>query len=122
LLYRLTQQFPREEIYGLSSQLRPRECFRREQHRGGMRSGNNREYRCFVGMARGSALEIQTQLVIARELSLGDAKQLDHAEALAEEISKMLWAIRQRLGSAFHRSLTTFHCLLDPFVAVAGLG
>jgi four helix bundle protein len=51
-------------------------------------------------MARGSALEIQTQLVIARELSLGDAKQLEHAEPLAEEISKMLWAIRQRLGSA----------------------
>jgi four helix bundle protein len=90
LLYRLTQQFPREEIYGLTSQLR----------RAGVSvASNTGEYRSFVGMARGSALEIQTQLVIARELSLGDAKQLAHAEALSEEISKMLWAIRQRLGS-----------------------
>jgi len=99
LLYRFTQQFPREEIYGLSGQLRRAGVSVASNIAEGCGRGTTGEYRCFVGMARGSALEIQTQLVIARELSLGDAKQLAHAEALAEEISKMLWAIRQRLGS-----------------------
>jgi four helix bundle protein len=46
---------------------------------------------------RGSALEIQTQLVIAQDLGFGDPVQIERAEKLAEEISRMLWAIIQRL-------------------------
>ncbi len=55
------------------------------------------DYRSFLRMARGSALEVQTQLMIARDLGFGDAAQVARAENLAEEISKMLWAITQKL-------------------------
>lgn len=48
-------------------------------------------------MARGSALEVQTQLVIARELGLGDALKIAVAESLADETGKMLWAMREKL-------------------------
>ncbi len=47
-------------------------------------------------MARGSALELKTQLVIARELGLGDAAKITAAETLANETGKMLWAVRER--------------------------
>jgi four helix bundle protein len=55
------------------------------------------EYKNFVGMARGSALEIQTQLVIAHELGFGNPAKLADAGQLAEETGKMLWAMIQKM-------------------------
>lgn len=48
-------------------------------------------------MARGSALEIQTQLLLARDLDFGNPTEIAQAQGLAAEISKMLWAITQKL-------------------------
>ncbi len=41
-------------------------------------------------MARGSCSEVETQLVIARELGFGDVRLLDATEALNVEVGKML--------------------------------
>ncbi len=97
LLYTLTQQFPREEIYGLTGQLRRAGVSIASNIAEGSRRGTRSDYRSFLTMARGSALEVQTQLMIARDLGFGDAAQVARAENLAEEISKMLWAITQKL-------------------------
>ncbi|MGB6134476.1 MAG: four helix bundle protein [Acidobacteriaceae bacterium] len=96
LLYKLTQQFPREEIYGLTSQLRRAGVSVASNIAEGYGRGTRGEYRSFLGMARGSTLEIQTQLTIARELGFGDAHQISRAEELAEETSKMLWTISHK--------------------------
>jgi four helix bundle protein len=48
-------------------------------------------------MARGSALEVQTQLVIARELGMGNSAAISAAENLADETGKMLWSMREKL-------------------------
>jgi four helix bundle protein len=48
-------------------------------------------------MARGSNMEVQTQLVIARELRIGDVEMLDRAEGLSNEVGKMLVAIMDKL-------------------------
>ncbi len=97
LLYRLTQQFPREEIYGLSSQLRRAGVSVASNIAEGSGRGTKGEYRSFLGMARGSALEIQTQLTVARELGYGEPKQLSLSEQLVEEISRMLWSLSHKL-------------------------
>ena len=97
LLYTLTQQFPREEIYGLTGQLRRAGVSIASNIAEGSGRGTRSDYRSFLRMARGSALEVQTQLMIARDLGFGDAAQVARAENLAEEISKMLWAITQKL-------------------------
>jgi four helix bundle protein len=47
-------------------------------------------------MARGSNLEVQTQLEIARKLKLGAPVGLKTAESLSEEVGKMLVAMMQR--------------------------
>jgi four helix bundle protein len=96
-LYRLTRAFPREEIYGLTSQLRRAGVSVASNVAEGYGRGSKGEYRNFLGMARGSALEVQTQLVIARELGFGDPKLISGAENLAEETGKMLWAMMQKL-------------------------
>jgi four helix bundle protein len=97
LLYRLTQQFPHEEIYGLTGQLRRAGVSIASNIAEGSGRGTRNDYRSFLRMARGSALEAQTQLLIARDLGFGDAAQIKRAEGLTEEISKMLWAIAEKL-------------------------
>lgn len=53
---------------------------------------NTGEYRQFLGVARGSNCELQTQLEIARVLKFGDSQQLEVAEGLSHEVGKMLYA------------------------------
>jgi four helix bundle protein len=48
-------------------------------------------------MARGSNLELQTQLVITRRLRLGDGKKIGQAEQLSIEVNKMLVALMKKL-------------------------
>jgi four helix bundle protein len=96
-IYRLTSGFPREEVYGLTSQLRRCSVSVASDLAEGYGRASKGEYRQFVGMARGSSLELQTQLVIARALGFGKETLLCAAENLAEEVGKMTWALMQKL-------------------------
>lgn len=96
-LYRLTRDFPREEVYGLTSQLRRAGVSVASNIAEGYGRSSRGEYRSFLGMARGSAMEIQTQLVIAHELGFGDPAKIGDVEKLADRAGKMLWAMREKL-------------------------
>jgi four helix bundle protein len=96
-IYKLTAEFPKEELYGLTSQLRRAAVSVASNIAEGYGRGSKGEFRQFVGVARGSVLELQTQLVIATELSFGKAVQRQAADALAEETGKMLWALQKKL-------------------------
>jgi four helix bundle protein len=95
-LYTLTRSFPREEIFGLTSQLRRASVSIASNIAEGYGRSSKGEYRNLLGIARGSTLEVQTQLVIARKLGLGNADAIAAAENLADETGKMLWAILQK--------------------------
>jgi four helix bundle protein len=92
-VYRLTQGFPREEIYGLTSQMR-RAAVSVPSNiaEGHGRLGSN-EYRQFLGVARGSNFDLQTQLEIARALGTGDSELLDEVEGLSHEVGKMIFGV-----------------------------
>ena len=96
-VYRLTQGFPREEIYGLSGQMRRSAVSIPSNIAEGHGRLNVGEYRQFLGISKGSNFELQTQLVIARELGIGQRKLLDESEALSHEVGKMLHAILAKL-------------------------
>jgi four helix bundle protein len=97
LPYRLTQRFPRQETFGLTAQLRRAGISVVGNIAEGSGRGTRTDYRGFLRMARGSALEIESHLVIAQDLGFGDREQIERAEQMTEEISKMLWAIIQKL-------------------------
>jgi four helix bundle protein len=97
-LYELTRQFPREEIYGLTSQLRRAGVAVASNIAEGWGRGSRPDYRNFLCIARGSALEVQTQLVITRRLGYGKMKNLEQAEGLSIEVGKMLWAMVEKMG------------------------
>ncbi|MFP5227212.1 MAG: four helix bundle protein [Acidobacteriota bacterium] len=96
-VYRLTAQFPREETFGLTGQLRRAGVSVASNIAEGNGRATSGEYRHFLGMARGSNLELQTQLVIARQLGLGASESIDQAEGLSFEIGKMLVALMKKL-------------------------
>jgi len=96
-IYRLTGTFPREEVFGLSSQLRRSAVSIPSNIAEGQGRLNTREFRQFLGVARGSTCELQTQLEIARRLGLGDSQLLNDAEGLSHEIGKMIFTILGKL-------------------------
>jgi len=69
-VYRITASFPREEVFGLTSQLRRAAISIPSNIAEGQGRLNTREFRQFLGIARGSNCELQTQLEIARRLRL----------------------------------------------------
>jgi len=96
-IYRLTQGFPREEIYGLSSQMRRSAVSVASNIAEGQGRLTTGEFRQFLGIARGSNFELQTQLEIARALGFENSKSIDEAEGLSHEVGKMIYAMLESL-------------------------
>jgi len=98
-VYKLTKGFPRDELYGLVSQLRRAAVSIGSNIAEGRGRLNEREFRQFLGIALGSVFEVKTQLVVARRLEIGDKASIDEAADLSEEVSKMLTSLINKLGS-----------------------
>jgi four helix bundle protein len=96
-VYRLSQEFPREEQFGLTSQIRRAVVSIPSNIAEGQGRASKGEFRQFVGVARGSNCEVQTQLEIARALNFGRPERICEAEALSEEIRKMLFGLLESL-------------------------
>jgi len=92
-VYKLTQEFPREELYGLTSQIRRSAVSLPSNIAEGHGRLNTAEFRQFLGIARGSNCELQTQLEIARALGYGNPKLVNEAESLSNEVGKMIYSI-----------------------------
>jgi four helix bundle protein len=96
-IYQLTLDFPTEELYGLSAQLRRASVSTASNIAEGWGRGSRGEYKQFLGIARGSNFEIQTQLVIVGELGYGSKEKLRRAEELSVEVGKMLVVMMKNL-------------------------
>ncbi len=68
-LYQLTIKFPKEEIYGLTSQMRRSAVSIPSNIVEGFRRYHNKEYKQFLYIALGSCAELETQIIIANELN-----------------------------------------------------
>ena len=96
-VYQLTAGFPSEERFGLTNQLRRASVSVPSNIAEGYGRNTTGEYKQFLGVARGSTMEIQTQLLIAKELGFGEAKRWQAADALAQEVSKILVGLMRSL-------------------------
>lgn len=96
-VYRLTRKFPREEVYGLTNQMRRAGASVPSNIAEGYGRLSREQYRHFLGIAQASNCELQTQLLIARELSFGDPEQIAAAGAASDEVGRMLTAMLKKL-------------------------
>jgi four helix bundle protein len=89
-VYTATGRFPKEEIFGLTNQLRRASVFIASNIAEGQGRLTTGEFVHFLGVARGSALEVQTQLEAACMLKFGAEAELLKALSTAEEIVRIL--------------------------------
>jgi four helix bundle protein len=88
--YRVTQHFPKQEIYGLSSQMRRAAVSIASNIAEGKGRCSERELLQFLFRARGSLLELETQITIASELEYLDEPSRDCVAAQASETGRVL--------------------------------
>jgi four helix bundle protein len=93
---RMTREFPREELFGLTGQMRRCAVSVPSNIAEGQGRLTTGEFRQFLGVARGSNFELQTQIEIARRLGYGTATAIDAANALSHEVGKMIHAILEK--------------------------
>jgi four helix bundle protein len=96
-VYKLTSSFPPSERFGLTNQLRRASISVASNIAEGYGRSTKGEYILFLGHARGSNFEVQTQLVIAAGLGFGIEESRKHATGLSEEVSRMLVAMMSKL-------------------------
>jgi four helix bundle protein len=84
-IYRVSQKFPNEESFGLTSQLRRAAVSIPSNIAEGQGRLGRKEFQHFLGMARGSLKEMETQIIIARNLDyLSEAETNDILERSSE--------------------------------------
>jgi four helix bundle protein len=96
-IYKLTGQFPAAERFGLTDQLRRAAVSVASNIAEGYGRSTRGEYIQFLGHARGSNCEVETQLVIASALGLGDQSEMKKAESICAEVSRLLGALMKSL-------------------------
>ena len=89
-VYTITRSFPADERFGLTNQLRRAAVSIPSNIAEGNGRGTAGELIYFFGMARGSAMEVLTQLEIAAMQGFGDIEALRQARTLTTEVVKML--------------------------------
>ena len=104
-VYRETQNFPRTELYGLTDQIRRAAVSVPSNIAEGKGRSSDREFALFLSHARGSLLELETQLLIAGELGYLKKEKADELAAQTERLAKTLNALlnvvkgKERVGS-----------------------
>jgi len=89
-IYRCTRNFPRDEIYGLTSQMRRAAVSVPSNIAEGKGRYSQKELVHFLYLARGSLLELETQLSIARDLDYIDLLAFKTLESETEELGRIL--------------------------------
>lgn len=96
-VYKTTEQFPREEQYGLTSQLRRASVSVASNIAEGFRRRSAKEKIQFLRISYGSGAEIETQLIISRELGYIDNIHYEKLISDLEEIMKIINVVINKL-------------------------
>lgn len=93
IIYLLTDQFPKDELYGLASRMQRAAVAIPSNIAEGYLRGHWKEYVQFLSIALGSAAELETQLLFCKSLPKFKQLNFTNAESLVSEILKMLFVM-----------------------------
>lgn len=88
--YIKSQSFPKEEIYGLTSQLRRCAVSIPSNIAEGCGRNTDKDFNNFLGISLGSAFEFETQLIICKNLSLINPEDFNFLESEIQHIQNMI--------------------------------
>lgn len=95
-VYRLTASFPREELYGLTTQLRRSSSSIRANLAEGCGRHGDAEFARFCSIAAGSASELEYHLLLAKDLGLIQPSDHEEMTQRTTELKRMLTALVQK--------------------------
>ena len=98
VVYKLTSTFPDSERFGLTSQIQRAAVSIPSNIAEGQGRLATKEFRQFLGVARGSLKELETQLLISVDLDYAPLEKVDDCLALTDGIGRMLNALIKALG------------------------
>ena len=98
-IYRITRLLPKEEVFGLTNQLRRAAISIPSNIAEGNARNSQKEYARFLLIARGSKAETETQLEIGVRIGYLSEEQIAKALSLCDEIGKMLFSMIQKMSN-----------------------
>jgi len=88
--YEITEEYPKAELYGLTSQIRRSAVSIPSNIAEGRRRGSRKDFRQFLIIAFGSGAELETQMKIAKRLSWGKNLNFSKVDKHLDEVMRML--------------------------------
>ena len=97
VVYKITKGFPKEELYGLSSQMR-RAAVSVPSNIAEGQSRSSRDFVHFLSIAQGSLSEVETQMQVAQRLGYVEASRLEEFGRLAGETGRLIRGLAKSIG------------------------
>jgi four helix bundle protein len=97
-LYTVTKTFPKEEVYGLTSQIRRAALSIPSNIAEGSRRSTEKDFRSFLYIAYGSGAELEVQILFSKDLGYIAKETCDSLLVELSEIMRMLNALIQKLS------------------------
>lgn len=98
-IYEITKCFPKDEQFGLTSQVRRAAVSIPSNIVEGKARGSNKEYNRFLLIARGSLEEVKYQILLARDLKYIDEEMYKEIYRRMDEVGRLLGGLIKKLGS-----------------------
>jgi len=96
-IYSETSSFPKEEIYGIISQIRRCSVSIPSNIAEGAGRKTKKDFSHFLDIAKGSSFELETQLIISKELNFINSENFEILIAELDEIQKMITGLQKSL-------------------------
>lgn len=104
-VYKLTHNFPKEEIYGLTSQIRRCVVSIPANIAEGQGRRSKKEFQQFLGHSRGSLLELDTHLELALRFGYLNSESYQKVKPQIEEVGRLVNGLMRSLGNRLTSSL-----------------
>ena len=99
MVYALGPSMPKTEQFGMTSQMQRAAASIPANIAEGYQRGTRKDYARFISTARGSLAETETFLLLAHRVGHLTREQIEPCVALADELSRMLTSLKQRLDA-----------------------
>ena len=99
-VYMLTEKLPSKERFGLISQINRSVVSIPSNIAEGSGRNSNKQFSYFLSISQGSAYELETQLLICKELNYFQKEEVEATTDLIHEIQKMLYTLQRKLNNS----------------------